>query len=200
MKTVSFVALVLALFVSPLAASAQDAVLEQEERPAHRAPAYRLDFTGPSVGIGMFSAPTGGYESTILTIAGDVRLVSAEGHGGMVRVAHGFRLGGGATAVELDYVFRARLAGDDRLGLGLDTTVGPTLAWFSHNEGSIPTGLALGGNAGLSLDFRAYGFVVSLGGQYRLLLPTEGAINGGPSGPEHAITATLGFGFGFWGA
>ena len=59
--------------------------------------------------------------------------------------------------------------------------------------------LALGGNAGLSLDLRVYNFVLSLGAQYRVLIPDGAALNGGASGPEHALTATLGAGFGFWG-
>ncbi len=210
MKLQVLVALILVLFVSAHAV-AQDASSEPQpaleesvlpteaSTPLHRTPAYRLDIMIPSVGVGLFSAPTSGYERTILTLSVDVRLVSRGGHGGMVRVAHGSTLWGSATAVELDYVFRARLAGDDRFGLGLDSTIGTTLASFAHNEATIPTGLALGGNVGLSLDFRAYGFVVSLGAQYRLLVPTEAALNGGASGPEHAITGTLGLGFGFWG-
>jgi hypothetical protein len=201
-------ALFLASFLAPRSAAAQEAdsaaALEAPASAASAAsapsaPDYRLDVTVPSAGIGWFSAPAGHYDATIFTLSGDVRIVERHGHGAMLRVAHGTNIWGGGTAVELDYVYRLRLAGDDRFGLGLDTTVGMTIASLSHNEATIPDGLAVGGNTGLSLDFRAYGFVVSLGGQYRLLLPQEAALNGGASGPEHALTVTLGLGFGFWG-
>lgn len=206
MKTPSLLVAALLLVVSPRAAAAQDtaAALESPQvvdAPAAEstAPTWRLDVEFPSVGLGWFAAPAAGYDREIANYGGNARIVSPSGHGGLLRIMEGTNVWGSAIGAETDYLFRVRLVGDDRFGLGLDTSVGATVAWFSHNEGTLPTGLALGGNAGLSLDFRAYGFVVSLGAQYHLLVPTEGALNGGPSGAEHAITGTIGLGFGFWG-
>jgi hypothetical protein len=186
-------ALFTALFV---ALSAPGAARAQESAD----PGYRVDVLLPSMGLGWFDAPAADYERGIFVISAEVRVVERHGHGALVRVADGSTIWGGAMAVDADYVYRARLAGNDRLGLGLDVQTGLTVADFSHNEGTLPAGLAVGGNAGVSLDFRAYGFVVSLAGEYRLLAPQETALNGGPTGAEHALTATLGLGFGFWGA
>ena len=43
------------------------------------------------------------------------------------------------------------------------------------------------------------GFTISIAGQYRVLVPFGGAPAGNATGPEHALTAMLGLGFGFWG-
>jgi hypothetical protein len=186
--------------LAPLHASAQAASTASPYlAPTRPQPAWRLDVTAPSFGIGGFWAPAADYARTIFTWSLDVRMVAASGHGVMVRFAEGADIWGGGDGVELDWVGRVRLAGDDHFGLALDGMVGPTIAYLNHNEGTVPRGVTCGGNANLSLDFRAYGFVVSLAAQYRILMPAAPAPNGGPTGPEHALTATLGLGFGFWG-
>lgn len=171
----------------------------EEVAPATSSPRWRLDVGAPGFGPGGFFAPAASYERSIVTMTFDVRFVESHGHGVMARYVWGTNLWGGGHGVDLDYVFRARLAGDDRFGLGLDTMAGMTLGALVHNDEEVPVGAVAGANVGLQLDLRLYGFVVSLGTQYRLLLPTETAANGGPIGPEHALTGTLGLGFGFWG-
>jgi len=148
--------------------------------------------------MGWFTSPSTGYDRGIGTLSIDFRYAHRSGHGTMARVAHGTNLWGGATALEVDYLYRAHLAGDRRLSLALDTMIGGSIALFDHNEDRLAEGVHLGGNAGLSLDLRVHNFILALGAQYRVLVPTEDARNGLDAGVEHAITGTLGLGFTFY--
>jgi hypothetical protein len=183
-------------YTAPAAASEEPA---SDVAATSTSPRWRLDFGAPSLGYGGFFAPAARYEREIAALSFDARIVESHGHGVMLRYMLGVSLWGHGQGFDLDYVYRARLAGDDRVGLGLDMMAGLTAGALSHTEETVPSGGVAGGNASLQLDLRIYGFVVSGGFQYRLLLPTEAARNGGPIGPEHAVTATLGLGFGFWG-
>jgi len=178
-------------FVAPSAARA-----EEEAVPA--VAEHRFDLVGPSVGIGHFAAPSSDYSRFIGTVAADARYAHASGHGVMLRFAYGTNVWGEGFGVELDYLYRAILAGQRDVSLGLDFTLGPTATWLEHDEQTIARGTHLGGNAGVSLDFRAFNFLLSLGGQYRLLIPTDARLDGAPAGPAHAITGTLGAGFTFY--
>lgn len=187
--------------IAPVAVPVVEEVPEVPLAPAaeRRAPRWRLDFGAPGVGMGRFFAPAAGYERAIASLSFDVRFVGAHGHGVMARYATAGNLWGSGQGFEADYVLRVRLAGDDRVGLGLDVMAGLTLASLRHDEGTVPHGFAPGGNASLQLDLRLWGFVISGAVVYRTLVPTDPAPNGGPTGWEHAITGTLGLGFGFWG-
>jgi hypothetical protein len=179
-------------------ALATPSVASADDEPIPTAPEHRFDLVGPSFGIGHFAAPSSDYSRTIATVAADARYAHASGHGLMLRFAYGTNLWGEGSGIELDYLFRAVLTGDRDVSLGLDFTIGPTAAWLDHDEQTLATGAHLGGNGGVSLDFRAFNFVLSLGGQYRLLVPTDARLDGAPAGPAHAITGTLGAGFTFY--
>jgi hypothetical protein len=177
--------------VAPAVASAEDEAVPVVSE-------HRFEVVGPSFGIGHFAAPSSDYSRGIATLAVDARYAHASGHGVMARYAYGTNVWGEGSGIELDYLYRAILAGHQDVSLGLDFTLGPTAAWLEHDEQTLATGMHLGGNAGVSLDFRAFNFVLSLGGQYRLLIPTDARLDGGPAGPAHAITGTLGAGFTFY--
>lgn len=188
----SFLAAALAVsLMAPALASAEDELVPM-------APEHRFDLVGPSFGIGHFAVPSSNYSRTIGTLTADARYAHASGHGVMARFAYATNVWGEGFGVELDYLYRAIVAGDQDLSLGLDFTLGPTVAWLEHDEQTLATGAHFGGNAGVSLDFRAYNFVLSLGGQYRILVPTDARLDGQPAGPAHVITGTLGAGFTFY--
>lgn len=189
-------ALALALFslscVAPSFARAED-------EPAEAVAEHRFDVVGPSLGIGHFAVPSSDdYSRFIGAAAADARYAHASGHGVMLRLAYGTNVWGEGFGGELDYLYRVILAGDLDVSLGLDFTLGPTVAWLRHDEQTIAQGVHFGGNAGVSLDLRAFNFILSLGGQYRLLIPTETRLDGDPAGPAHVITGTLGAGLTFY--
>ncbi len=201
---VGLLGLALAASASPSVLAAQSSSLEPGDSPPHeplpaRGPRYRIELLGPYFGVGVFLAPAAGYDRTIYAIAGELRVVHRSGHGVQLRVAGGGTLWGDGLVAEPAYVYRFRLDGDDRAGVGLDVSAGPTLPALRPNESTLPAGDALGGHVGLSLDGRIEGFTISLAGQYRVLVPLGGAPAGNATGPEHALTAMLGLGFGFWG-
>ena len=161
-------------------------------------PEHRVDVIIPTAGLGLFMAPTSGYQSTILLLGIEGRYAHRSGHGAMLRLSSATNGWGGATGGDLDYLYRVRLAGHQHVSLGLDLMAGLTVAVLHHNEALIPVGAHTGGNAGFSLDFRARNFVVGIGAQYRVLIPSERALNGGDAGVEHAATAALSLGFTFY--
>jgi hypothetical protein len=186
-------ALGLGLGLDPSAAHAGDDE-DQKESAASR-PNERIDVVLPSVGLGFFAAPSVGYTRSIFAMSGELRWAYRDEHGGTMRVAYGTTVWGAGYGLDLDYTYRARLAGDLHTSLALDMMVGPTVAILEHNESLLPVGVHVGGNAGLSLDLRLRNFIVALGAQYRLLVGTEPALGGGRTGAEHVLTATLGVGF-----
>lgn len=172
---------------------------EDAPPPVSEALEWRVDFHGPTIGIGAFLAPTVNYTQGILTFGGEVRLAHASGNGALVRVAHGTNLWGGGTAVDLAYLHRLDFVGNARNGGSIDFELGPSFAWLSHNQGDVPMGSVLGGQVGLAVQGRAENFSGFFGGQVHGYLPLEGAPNGGPTGFEMALTVMGGFGFGFYG-
>ena len=161
-------------------------------------PEHRIELVGPSVGIGHFAVPSTGYSRGFGTLAIDLRYAHASGHGVMVRGAWGSNVWGEGYGLELDYLVRAILTGDRDLSLGLDFTLGPSAATLEHNEQTLAVGAYFGGNGGISLDFRAYNFVLSLGAQYRFLVPAGERLDGAGAAPAHVLTATLGAGVTFY--
>lgn len=190
-----------ATFLVSLHAASTALAQEAEAAPAPTlsAPEWRLDFIGPTVGIGVFLAPAVSYEQAIGTLGGEVRFAHQTGHGALVRVAHGNNLWGGGTAIDLSYLYRTTLEGDARIGLSLDVSAGPSFFWLSHNQGDVPVGEAVGGHVGFTLDGRYENFTGTLGAQWHGFAPLQGAPNAGATGFEMALTVMGGLGFGFWG-
>lgn len=182
--------------------AASTALAQEAEAPPpleRGTPEWRLDILGPTVGVGVFLAPTVSYEQAIFTLGGEVRFAHQTGHGALVRVAHGNNLWGGGTAVDLSYLHRVSLEGDARIGLSVDVSAGPSFFWLAHNQGDVPVGEAIGGHVGFSLDGRYENFTGTLGAQWHGLAPLQGAPNAGATGFEMALTVMGGLGFGFWG-
>lgn len=186
------IALLLSSATLPLAASAQDRNDEASAEPEHR-----VDIILPAFGIGYFAVPATSYERAIATVGLDLRYASRSGHGAMLRATYATTLWGSAYGMDVDYLFRARLAGDRHLSLALDFMIGGTVAMLEHNENTLAIGPHVGGNAGVSLDFRVHNFIVALGAQYRLMAGAQAA-GDGSTNPEHVLTATLGVGLTFY--
>ncbi len=187
------VALALTLSSLPMLARADDEIPD-----APRAPVHRVDVVLPSVGLGHYAAPDASYARNIGTVSADVRYAHRSGHGVMLRLAYGTNVWGEAWGGELDYLYRVLLVGHEDISLGVDLTLGPTVSGFDHDQATLAVGVHLGGNGGVSLDLRARNFIASLGGQYRLFVPLEPALNGGDAGVAHAFTASIGAGFTFY--
>ncbi len=197
MRPLPSIGLVLVLALASFTPSAARA-LYGDETPAP-APTWRVELVGPSLGIGVFLAPAASYERNIVSLSGELRFAHRTGHGALFRMGWGSNLWGGGWVGELAYLHRFRLVGHDAMGVGLDLSVGPTLAALRHDEGTVPAGNALGGHVGVSLDGRIHGLTISLAGQYRVFVPWRGPPNGGPVGPEHALTLMVGLGLAFYG-
>lgn len=162
------------------------------------APRYRIELMGPLVGLGGFFAPSAGYDRQIYVAATELRVLDRSGHGAQLRLAVGSTFWGNGVVAEPAYVRRVRLDGDDRLGLAIDLSVGPTLAVLRHDESTVPAGDAIGGHLGVALTAQVYGLSLSLEAQYRGFVPLR-APEIGSAGLEHAVTAMFGLGVGFWG-
>jgi hypothetical protein len=161
-------------------------------------PEHRIEVVGPSFGPAFFHVPSSNYSRAIFMGIVDVRYAHQSGHGVSARGAWGTNVWGEGFGAEVDYPHRLILAGHTDLSLGVDLSVGATVAGLAHNEQTIAAGLHLGGNAGASLDFRTYNFTLSLAVRYRLLVPTELRLDGQPAGPAQIFSATLGAGFSFY--
>jgi hypothetical protein len=202
--------LLVLLVPAPLAAQASSS----------SAPLVRVDFGGPSVGIGAGTLDPG----VSVAFGGHVTAVHRSGHGARVDFTQvaptsGELLGpspasGGGWMLDVAYAYRIRVAGDDRLGLGLDVAGGISAAdlhFYQPTSGlcifgpcsqpapvaeNVADGAQLGANAGLSLDFRAYGFLFGIDARYRALLGLEA--RSGDRLDQHLFTASAYFGFGFY--
>jgi len=188
-----------ALAASPALAQDASEVVEVSAAPSPSEPQWRLDILGPTIGIGVFLAPSVGYEQGLFTLGGEVRFAHESGNGALLRVAHGNNLWGGGTVIDLGYLYRLNVTGSAVRGASLDFTVGPSFAWLAHNQGDVPVGAAMGGEAGLGVHGRYDNFAASISGQLHGFAPLEGAPNGGPTGFEMAISLMGGLGFGFYG-
>lgn len=201
-------AVLTAWFATPACAQTPSSELSEPHEPVSAAtetaplgrpglvppPTWRLDFGVPAVGMGVFHAPAQSYDKGIMSATTDVRLVGISGHGAMVRYAFGTNIWGHGHGIEIDYVYRTRLSGDDRGGVGLDLMAGTSFGDVEHDENDVAQGAMIGANTAVQLDFRHYAFVVSFGAQYRGLVPLSSASGGDP---VHVLTGTIGLGFGF---
>lgn len=194
-------ALAVAMLVSPALCAAQD------ERPTIPSSRWRVDVMAPRLG-GIAVLRGGGQHDFGLIAEVEVRAVHSSGHG--------FALRGGVALgdtqfwpiVDLAYVHRFQLVGEPRLGLGLDLSGGLTAgqaddclaasSFASCEDRPAVDGARVGGNAGATLVFHAYGFALDLDVRYRLLAPTERAQPMEAWEGEHVLTLMGGIGFGFW--
>ncbi len=193
----SRLALVVALAL--LAPAEARALYEDEPSADLPPPRYRLELIGPLLGAGGFHAPTSGIDRQIYALSLEVRFADRSGNGFLARGVGGTTiLSGGGTAVELAYLRRFRLVGNDRSGLGLDVSAGPTLAVIVHGNEAVPSGNAFGSHVGMSLDVRLWGMTISLAAQYRALMPWRGPPDGSAWGLEHAWTIMAGAGLAFY--
>ena len=167
-------------------------------------PEWRLDVMAPRFGVG-YVLRDAGRDDLFGELDLELRLVHATGHG--VSLRGGIAVGGTSTypMIDGDYVFRGQLLGDARLGLVLDVMAGLTggtatdcVGLFGCTNGPAIDGGRFGGNAGASLAFEAYGFVLDLDVRYRLLVPTDRALADEIWEPEHVLVVTGGIGFRFY--
>lgn len=192
--------------------------------PAHAsrpAPPIRVDVEFPVLGLGATTADTHGTE---ISWGAGVSVVEPGGNGLHVGVRRfttsmGDGLLGPTPArvegdvVDVGYVHRFRLVGDDRLGLGLDLTGGLTVGHMSFEQaaggwcwsdcGSPPRvdehfadGWQAGTNVGASLDGRIYGFTLGL--QVRAHAYAGLRPEAGDDVVQGDVHASLYFGFGFY--
>lgn len=182
-------------------------------------PAFRLDLGVPNIGIGVAT-----FDPELLIAAGaHVALAHLSGHGARVDFVYlspdtGMLFGphrahGESWMVDGAYFYRVRVAGNDRLGLGLDLSAGLTVAEVHFRQATnglcfgscgtpdvvverVADGAHLGPNVGAALDFRAYGFVLGIDVRYRALLGLEATA--GDRIDQHAFSATASLGIGFW--
>lgn len=195
MRTLTL-AFLLALWASAApSAQAQDAASD---------PCWRVDVALPRAGA-MHVARAAGASHDAATGEVELRAVHRSGHGFAARGA--IAMGGTDyfPLLEGDYVYRITLAGDARLGLAFDLSGGLSagwgddcVGWFGCTDGAAVDGLRAGGNVGSTLVFHAYGFTVDLALRYRGLMPTETPEPHEILELEHALSAALGLGFGFW--
>ena len=179
---------------APTPATAPEAVAEPEVREEHPHREVRLDFEVPSLGIGTWGSNAG--------IAGNFGVLVAHrsGHGAAVHYRNVVQFfGANLSTWDAGYTYRFHAAGDDWLGLGV--TLGAGLSYgtgedvqgfWSSVNGPMPDGDYAGGYTEASLDFRAYGFLVGIGGSYHALVPVSM-----PGDLQHAVEAHLTLGFGF---
>ncbi|MFO0682340.1 MAG: hypothetical protein U0234_09830 [Sandaracinus sp.] len=225
----SLALLVLVALQGAAVAHAQDAATtattERAEATAARAsrpaPPIRVDVEAPIVGLGAASADPHG---TMLFWGAGLSVVEPGGNGVRVTVTRfttslGDGLLGPTSArvegdvVDVGYVRRIRLAGDDRLGLGLDLTGGltvahmsfeqPTSGWCWSSCGPTPNvdehfadGWQAGTHVGGSLDGRIYGFTLGL--QVRAHAYVGLRPQAGDDLVQGDVTASAYFGFGFY--
>lgn len=169
---------------------------------------WRFDFAGPSVGVG---AATDTVQET-WTLGVHATLAHASGHG--LSIVGDYSFSGWlvgimrqALLLDLDYRYRLRLVGDDRFGLGLDLGIGPTAGRITGPsstcfigpcepsvEARVSDGAHLGPNALVSLDFRAWGFLVGIVVRGRVLVALEPVADRTLVQQEFSASLYLGFG------
>lgn len=199
-----------------LALSALAAPVSAQQLDAR--PGARVDVSVPTAALTLGSMDELGGR-----IGGEVAFAHKSGHGARLGVA--FYDGspfdtalGPAPAqargvlVDTDYIYRVRLDGNDRFGIGLDlgggVTVGHLAFYQAHGglcfsscstppptEPRVADGAHLGANVMASLDFRISVFVAGIAVRYSALLALER--NGsGPLGAHYGSAgAHIGFGF-----
>lgn len=214
---------VFALLIAPVLASAQapEATLSDPttlDAAVRADPELRLDVAFPAFGFAVAS-----FEGAPVYVGGHVTVAHRSGHG--VRVGAGAALDtggsflgshpahGDAWMLDVDYVYRLRLVGNDRMGLGLDLSGGvsggevrfhqATSGFCWSNCGAPPAveehvadGAHLGANVGASLDLRLTGFSFGIDLRYRPTFALEA--QAGDELAQHLFTATAYLGFGFY--
>lgn len=197
----------------PLAAQEAPASPEVEAAaPAAGDPTFRFDVTLPSVGFVGTSAHGEGWQVGL-----SLRLAHESGHGAR------FDLAGGQTdgvqllsnsafvstaTSDFSYFYRVRLAGNDRVGLGVDFGVGLSVQELHFHQpssffGSDPApvsenladGLHVGGVASAALDGRLYGFIFGADVRAHAALATQGQAN--DAAVQYDVSLNLNIGFGF---
>lgn len=164
---------------------------------------WRLDVAVPRFGGGVVVRESGRHDGFAEGQL-ELRLLHRSGHGLSLR--GGIALG--ATdmypMIDADYVLRSQLLGTSRLGLTLDWMAGLSggraedcVGVFGCTDRPAVDGGRIGPNAGASLTFEAYGFFLDLDARYRLVVPTDRAMNGEVWEPEHVFTVSAGIGFHF---
>lgn len=177
-----------ALLLAPRSAAAQEWTGEPYK--------LRLDFELPTVGVGSWT-----NNSQILIAAGlGIVLAHHSGNGAALRFRGGSQVfGADIYTVDLGYLHRFRVSGDDRRGIGI--TVGTGLAlgqgddrqgFLTTTDGPLPDGGKGGIYADLALERRWQGFLIGAGASYHALLPFEGS-----GGVQHVVEGHLTLGFGF---
>ena len=216
MNSKLFVSTFASAVLATLPLAAQDAPAPtpqlEAEAPASSDPTFRFDVTLPSVGVVGASADGAGWQVGL-----SLRLAHESGHGAR------FDLSGGQTdgvqllsnsafvsteSYDFSYFYRVRLAGNDRLGLGVDFGVGlsvqalrfhqPSSFWGSDPapvSENLADGLHLGGVAVAALDGRIYGFIFGADVRAHAVAATQGQSNDARAQYDVSLNATIGFGF-----
>lgn len=197
----------------PLAAQEVPAGPEVEAAaPALRDPMVRVDFALPAVGVTGTSADGSGWQASI-----GVRVAHQSGHGvrfdlsaGQTRAIQFLSSSAyvSSTSYDLSYLYRVRLVGDDRLGIGMDFGAGlavqtlffnqPT-SWFGssppHVNESIADGVHMGGVAIAAIDGRVYGFTFGADVRAHAVFATQGQSGDSVAQYDVSLNTSLGFGF-----
>lgn len=197
----------------PLAAQESPPRFEVEAAaPAVGDPTFRFDVTLPSVGFVGTSAHGDGWQVGL-----SLRLAHESGHGARFDLAGGHTRGVqlfsndafvSAATYDLSYFYRVRLAGNDRVGLGLDLGVGlsfqelhfhqPSSFWGSDPapvSENLADGLHVGGVAIAALDGRIYGFLFGADVRAHAVAATQGRGNDAAAQYDVSLNFNVGFGF-----
>lgn len=184
-----------------------------------RPPAVRVDVDAPSIGVALSSD-----DDPRMVVGVGVRVAHRSGHGLLLGGAWSDAPGAFAPVwptaparerrflVDLAYLRRFRLEGDDRLGVGLDLFGGPSTAHVDPMQASggfaseaprsfdARAGWYLGVVAGASLDLRVHAFTVGIDARYHGLVALEPAspFAGGDRLDLHSFEAGLHVGFAFY--
>jgi len=173
-KLLLITALSLLTHTLPVGAQAPSPAVQEAIAPATpSAPEWRSDVTIPSMGIAVTPANAG------LSIGVGVRLAHVSGHGVRLDVGYSPLILDQevySRGVDLSYLYRFRLLGNDRVGLGLDLAAGlafqelryrHTIGFFmgphyTPETEDVADGANMGGVVSVALDGRFYGFVIGV--------------------------------------
>lgn len=172
----------------------------------------RLDLGVPSVGVATTTAEGGATQLGL-----SVRVAHRSGHGARfdflgwaTNDLQLFNSAGYASAVSYDfsYFYRFQLAGDDRLGLGLDLGGGMSVQTIEFHQAStlfgptpprvdenVADGVHLGGVLIAALDGRAYGFTFGIDVRAHTTFALQGASNDARVQADLSLNTSVGFGF-----
>jgi len=192
------------LLTLPLAA--QETALESAT-PVQSAPQVRVDIQLPSVGVVGTTAQGSAAQAGV-----GIRVGHQSGHGVRFDLLAWddlrlFASGAYATSFDLSYFYRLRLAGDDRLGMGIDLGGGLSVQDIHFSRASswgepapeitetIADGAHLGGVLIAALDGRAYGFTFGIDVRAHSVFALQGAPGDSSMQADLSLNTSLGFGF-----